>query len=98
MDGIEISIGPFHEWIGLCRSAAFFKRPFVGASRRMILDFIGLAVKNIDTASIGFPTGFARSETLVGVGDTLVVLFAIFVFNRVRRRIPAQPEVFLELL
>src|ERR1700680_3569269 len=58
----------------------------------MGIDFIGLAEDDVHASAIGFPPRDACREVLVGVGDSLVVLFLIFVLFGVGRGIAALPE------
>ena len=64
----------------------------------MRINFIRLAIDDVDAAAIGSPAGNARREVLVGVSDALVVLFLIFVLFGVRRGIAALPEGFDEVV
>src|ERR1700685_3880856 len=64
----------------------------------MGIDFVGRPVGDVHPAAIRFPSGDARGETVVGIGDAAVMLFAIFVFFGVRSGIAAQPELLDELL
>ena len=64
----------------------------------MLLDFVRRTVRDVDAAAVGLPSGNARGELLVGVGDTAVVLFLVFVLDGVRRGIAPQPELLDELL
>src|SRR5437660_2670613 len=59
---------------------------------------VGFAPHDIDTAAIGFPSGYAGSEMLVGVGDALVIFLAILVFVGVRIGIAAPPKLLDEAL
>ena len=66
--------------------------------RRVGFDLIGRAPDDVNAAAIGPPAGNSRGEPLVGVGDSAVVLFLEFVFDRVRSGITALPERLDELL
>src|SRR5712692_4341777 len=64
----------------------------------MRFDFVGLAVFQINAATIGFVSGHAGSEMLVHVGDALVIRFAVLVLFSVGIRIATMPKVADELL
>ncbi len=97
-DAFDVAIAPVFKGEGRGLAAAFFHGAFVGAARGMRLDFIGLAVHDVDAAAIGLPAGHAGGEMLVGVGDALVVLFLIFVLFGVGGGIAALPEGFNEVV
>src|SRR4051794_40588259 len=97
MHNLQIPVRPFLKCIRLSGSTTLFERSFVSSTGRMVLNFVRLSIKNIDAAAIGLPSRLAGSKALVRIGNAFVVFFSEFVFNRVRRRIPTQPEVFLEL-
>src|SRR5438067_10235862 len=60
----------------------------------MALEFVGLAVHDVNAAAISFPSGNAGGIVLVRVSDALVILFAVLVFVRVRVGIAPAPELF----
>src|SRR5687768_2755907 len=64
----------------------------------MGFDRIGLAPRDVYAAAAGCPSRDAGSVVLVGVGDTLVILFAVFVLFRVRVGVAAAPEILDEVL
>src|SRR5262249_15436592 len=80
------------------RAAAFPGGPVIAAARRMRFDLIGLAEHDIDAPAIGLPSRDAAGEMFVGVGDALVIFFAVFVDVGVGIRIAVEPEPFDELL
>src|SRR2546423_8367591 len=65
---------------------------------RMRLKLVGLAVHDIDAASVGLPSRNAGSVVLVGIGYTLVILLAVLVLVRVRVWIAPAPEKLYEVL
>jgi hypothetical protein len=64
----------------------------------MRVNLIGLAVHDVDAAPIRLPAWDAGSEMLVGVGDSLVVLFFVFVLFGVRSGIATLPELLNEVI
>src|SRR5579859_336949 len=60
----------------------------------MRIDFVRLAIYDVNAAAIGFPPRDAGGEMFVGVGDALVVLFFVLVLFGIGRRIAALPESF----
>src|SRR6266436_1740259 len=64
----------------------------------MRLNFVRRAVHDVDSSAIGFPARDAGGKMFIGVGHAPVVLFLVFVFDCVRRRIAALPESFNELV
>ena len=62
----------------------------------MAVLLVGLSVHDVDAAAIGLPAGNAGSEMLVRIGDSFVVLLAIFIFVGVGIGIATAPEVFDE--
>src|SRR6266850_2056729 len=64
----------------------------------MGLNFIRFSPHDVSAAAISLPAGNAGSVMLIGIGDALVVLLAIFVFVGVRIGIAPAPEFFDEAL
>src|SRR5262249_7759218 len=79
-------------------AAAFFRRPLVAAAARVRFLLVRRTICNIDAPAVCLPSRNARGEIFVGVRDAPVVLFLEFVFDRVRGRVAAKPEVLDELL
>jgi hypothetical protein len=57
-------------------------------------NLIGLAEPDVDAPAIGLPSGGAAGVMLVGVSDTRVMLFAVFIGVGVRVGVAAVPEAF----
>ena len=95
-DAGEIAIEPALERISGGRSAALGWLALVRAAGRMAVFLVGLSVHDVDAAAIGLPAGNAGSEMLVRIGDSFVVLLAIFIFVGVGIGIATAPEVFDE--
>src|ERR1043165_8423429 len=95
---LDVAVAPLFARERRRRAAAFLGRPFVAAAAGMRFLFVGRTVRNVHAAAVGLPTGDARREILIGVGDAAVVLFLELVFHRVRGGVAAQPEVLDELL
>src|SRR5262249_36304779 len=95
---LDVAIPPDFEGIGRRRAAAFPGGAVVAAARRVRFDLIGLAEHDVDAPAVGLPPGDAAGEMFVGVGDALVILFAVFVDVGVGVRVAAVPEPFDELL
>ena len=75
------------------------RRPTV-VSRRMALDFIGRPVDDIGPPAVGLPAWNPSCPVpiaLIGISDAAVVLFLVLIFDCIRCRIPAQPELFYEM-
>src|SRR5258706_579584 len=83
---------------GMKSARTFIVGAVISAGGRMGFDFIGRPVGDVHAAAVRLPRRNARGETLVGVGDAAIVLFAELVLFRIRRRIAAQPELLDELL
>src|SRR5262249_47628740 len=97
-DSLDEAIPPYFEGIGRRRAAAFPGGAVVAAARGVRFDLIRLAEHDIDAPAVGLPPGDAAGVMLVGVGDALVMLFAVFVDVGVGVGIAAVPESFDELL
>src|SRR5262249_51698886 len=76
---LDVAIPPYFEGIGRRRAAAFPGGAVVAAARGVRFDLIRLAEHDIDAPAVGLPPGDAAGVMLVGVGDALVMLFAVFV-------------------
>src|SRR5260370_28029835 len=64
----------------------------------MRFHFIRRAPHDVHAAAIRLPSGNSRSEMLVGIGDTAVVLFFEIIVRKIRIAAAAQPELLDELL
>src|SRR5262245_26286318 len=95
---LDVAIPPDFEGIGRRRATAFPGGAVVAAARWVRFDLIGLAEHDVDAPAVGLPSGDAAGVMLVGVGDALVILFAVFVNVCVRIGIASVPEPFDELL
>ena len=62
----------------------------------MSFDTIGLTVFDVDHSTIRFPTRYSRGIVLIGILDTSVVFFLVFVVTGSRRGVPSSPELFDE--
>ena len=60
----------------------------------MRIDFVRRTVHDVDATAIGLPARNAGGEMLVGIGNTPVMFFLVFVLFRVRSGIAALPESF----
>src|SRR5215510_13000654 len=95
---LDVAIPPDFKGISRRRATAFPGWPVIAAARRVRFNLIGLAEHDIDAPAVGLPSGDAAGVMLVGVGDALVILFAVFVDVSVGVWIAAVPEPFDELL
>jgi hypothetical protein len=62
------------------------------------INLIGGAIHDVDATAVRLPSGNTRREVFVGVSDAAVVLFFVFVFDRVRGGIAPEPELLDELI
>src|SRR5262249_34691953 len=85
------------EGIGGGFATALFHGPLVGTAGGMRFNFIGGTEGDVDAPAVRLPSRNAGSVVLIGIGDAAVVLFLELVFDRVRRRVAAQPELLNEL-
>src|SRR5215475_14069507 len=95
---LDVAIPPDFEWIGRRRAAAFPGGSVIAAARRVRFDLIGLTEHDVDAPPVGLPSGNAAGVMFVGVGDALVIFFAVFVDVGVGVWVAAVPEPFDELL
>src|SRR5262245_48575041 len=79
----NVPVSPDFEWECAGRTASLFDGSVVGTAGGMRFNFVRLAIHDVDAATIGLPTGYARSKVLVGVCDALVVRVAEFVIDGV---------------
>src|ERR1700730_3875567 len=63
----------------------------------MRINFVGLAILEIDAPAIGLDAGNARAQVLVHVLDTFVITLTIIILFRVRIGIAQAPELGDEL-
>ena len=91
-DSFEITVSPIFKREGRRLATAFGHGPLITSARGMRLDLVGLAVHDVDAAPVRFPARNAGGEMLIGVGNSLVVLFFVFVLFRVRSGIATLPE------
>src|SRR5437867_4590602 len=97
-DARQVAIEPTLKRIGRGRTSAFVRLALVRATRGMGFDLVRLAPHDIDTAAIGFPPRDAGRIVFVRVGNTLVILLAIFILVSVRIGIAPSPEFLYEPL
>src|SRR5271168_3778818 len=64
----------------------------------MRLDAVGLAVGDVHVSAVGLPTRLAGGKMLVGVGDSPVILFAVFVFRGIGIGVATLPELLDEVV
>src|SRR5438046_10765385 len=64
----------------------------------MGFDLFRLPPNDVDAPPVGFPAGNTRREPLIRIRNARVMLFLEFVVYGIGRGIPAQPELFDELL
>ena len=64
----------------------------------MRIHFVRRTIHDVHAAAIGLPARNASGEMLVGVGNTPIVLFLVFVLFRIRSGVPALPESFDEII
>src|SRR6185295_9517978 len=95
---IEMPVAPCFE--GECggKTTALLLRPIVGAARGMSLNLIRKSVKDVHLAAVGVHARDSRSEMVVRVVNSLVVLVPKLVFRWVGRGISNEPEVLNEIL
>ena len=94
----QITVVPHLEREGRRVAATFLHRTVVVSARRVRVDRVRLAVRDIDVAAVGLPSRLARGEVLVGIGNAGVMLILELVVVGVRVRVPAQPELLDELV
>src|SRR6266550_2735917 len=58
----------------------------------MRFDFVWLAILDVNSAAVGHAPGFARGEVFVGVCQTLVEFFLVFVLLSIRIGIALVPK------
>src|SRR5688572_14514158 len=88
-----MTIEPAFKWIRRSRTTTFVGETAIGAPRGMGFDLIGLAILQIDPASIGFVTRNSRREAFVHVSQPLVIALPILILNGVRIWIAKMPEL-----
>jgi hypothetical protein len=97
-DPLDIAIAPGFKWKRGGFAATFFHGALVTAAGGMGIDFIGWSEHDVHVAAVALPAGDAGREVLVGIGDTPIVLFLVFVLFGVGCGIATLPEGLNELV
>src|SRR5208282_3246772 len=88
----NVTVAPVFKGESRGLAAAFVDRPVIGSARRMGVNFVGLAVHDVNPPAIGLPPRNSRGKVLVGICDARVVLFFVLVLFGIRGGIAALPE------
>src|SRR6185369_5557580 len=92
-DAFEIAVTPALKSEERCVAAAFLNIADAGSGTGVRVVLVRCSELDVDHPAVRLPSRNAGCETIIGPGDTPVMLFAELVLFGVRRRIAAQPEL-----